>query len=427
MSDIYVPRDVVFSQVGKPKITKESIFVQTHFQRILEYGPLPRNWEVQMNAQKKSAGGKTICGVRYTETTKQSRPWDHPNSAAGRRERPVILDEFRDEREDKTGAYYPPLPKFRVGDLDFHKHDTWQDALAAALAEDGITAGKANERPSAVHVKNLDAALAQKSLTDPQYELHHELYHPADHDRAVFEGEPQAARVAAAQNRSLAILAPVTMANGRGWNRFWQQRDRPPMQWRWAPGPQCTNRMVVLACFPVYDQAATREAHWFTVSPTPQHKMKWSNHKKASVSILSMRQIHILTTGRIDFAEAHRSFKLPNTISVERAVWIMAAAHRTFINGHMPKNVDLGKWIHQYSGHVGKTSVFKYDHNRPYNGSTCSIRQLGAWLLNGRPSLKYMRLWEEAAEAMLVFANDMTAANKQKAEQRMAAARKLPD
>lgn len=226
------------------KMTIKSAWVQQHVNNILNYGPLPRNWEVELGRNKAlgkdptSGKEKVLTTIRYLETTKMSR--HHPNSPQGRRERPVILDEFRDEREEKTGLYHPPLPAFKVGDLDFHGHNSWQKAMAAALAEDGTTIGKDNDRPSADHMKVLDTRFTTMALKDARHDVHHEVYHQADYDRVVFNGEPQASRVASKLDRSLAILAPVTMADGRGYDRFWQQHDRPPMQWRWSTGPQCT-------------------------------------------------------------------------------------------------------------------------------------------------------------------------------------------
>ena len=232
---------------------------------------------------RRNISGVTTSPHRYVDTVKDLQFWDHPNSPEGRRSNTYfIADEFKDDREHITGVYRPPICTFKVGRLNFHIHNSWQEALAATLAASGCRALDAKtKQPVAVTAEAVQYShqrLEQKATTDPNFELVHKLYHPADHNRAVFANEPECARLARYYRRDLAILAPHTPADGLGYNRFWQPTNRPPMRWYWSTGQQGLRTLVTLACFPVYGKGKTREAHWLTVTPAIDQKVAWDSY-----------------------------------------------------------------------------------------------------------------------------------------------------
>ena len=136
-----------------------------------------------------------------------------------------------------------------------------------------------------------------------------------------------------------------------------------------------------------------------------------------------------------DFKSLKRQFEFPESLSTERFIWTLVAAHRTHVNGATPKNVEFGHWVHQYGLYIKKYDSegherkfeFKYDSTHVYSGRRITFEELGACILNSDASLKYVRLWEKANDAYVEWLFSKTDATLQAFQYRMQNARALPD
>jgi hypothetical protein len=73
-----------------------------------------------------------------------------------------------------------------------------------------------------------------------------------------------------------------------------------------------------------------------------------------------------------DFALLKQPFNFTTAATTELFIWTLVAAHRTYVNGAIPENADLGQWIHQYGERLkrdrGRIQRFLFDLTAPYNG-----------------------------------------------------------
>ena len=283
MSDSYIPSDIPFfnrDPKGRvPGLSNRTVI--SHIDAILQHGPVPRNWDVELCFQTTRSGAK-LHMHRYIEKPSGRKLEAHPNSPAGRQVAPVIQNEFRYDRENITGVYHPPIPAFKVGELNFRRHDDFLCALAASLTDSGCnyTLNGVNGPVTAAKLARDHEKLSQNAHGDPNSALKNQFFHPADRSTAIFAGEPECARLAQYWSRDLAILCPLTSADGHGYDRIYQQSNRPPVYWRWSLGEHGLNKTTTLACLPVLGEANAMEAHWFTVTPAPNHQITWDKFFK---------------------------------------------------------------------------------------------------------------------------------------------------
>jgi hypothetical protein len=276
----YVPTDSRLTAVDGKNVDIKSKAVIDYMDSILAYGPLPPNYNVELN-RKRSVNKVKSVASQYMNTTTSNKSWDHPCSPEGLRTRQPFHNEFRDTRADIVAVYHPPMPVYKAGKLIWHAHDTWEEAIAASLSASGCLAG--NKPLTDVDVKRWNKRFNEQMATNARYILQNQLYHPADRNTAVFTNEPECARVAKDFSRDLVLLCPETPANGMGWNRIYDQANRPPIRWRWSVGDLAQRKLTILACIPKYGKGSSKEVHWFTVSPASDFKVTWDSHLKRYV------------------------------------------------------------------------------------------------------------------------------------------------
>ena len=123
-------------------------------------------------------------------------------------------------------------------------------------------------------------------------------------------------------------------------------------------------------------------------------------------------------------------FGWPNTLSTEKFIWTLVAAHRIYVNGRLPTGTDLGLWINQYGKYIAndpeRPTSFKFDPKAKYTGRRTDVTKLGAWVLNNNATLKYVRLWENSNDARLAWILDRSAENLAELTIRENLARTLP-
>jgi len=281
----YIPADEPLVNARKALVHSNSTGMQQYSQHIKDHGPLPPNYTIIIGRQNNRAGPDKGRELSYfhEESVKAGRhvgSWNHPCSPAESSLLPTFRPEPIDDREDITGVFHPPLPAYKAGRFVWKHHDSWESAIAASLHTSGVRIAKGNAITKE-KVVQMDKSLEKKAVNDTQLRLGDTLYHPSDRGTAIFQSEPNAARAAKYQGRSLVVLCPLTPASGVGWNRFWHRSNRPPIRWRWSVGEQACNKFMVVGCIPKYvDNGVSKEAHWFTLEPTTAIKGTWDAYMK---------------------------------------------------------------------------------------------------------------------------------------------------
>ncbi|CAI9637655.1 unnamed protein product [Alternaria burnsii] len=397
----YIPIDEPLIDYIKQHVLVKSTPAQQYFQVIKDHGPLPPNYNISLaKPRRKSKVAPAYKGPYFLENsiapgTRNVGSWNHPCSPAESHLRPTFRPEPIDEREYITGTYHPPMPTYKAGKLIWKHHDSWESAISDCLNATGVKDFTGAQFTEAL-VRQRDQRLDELAVKDSQFHMKDTLYHPSDRGTAIFENEPNAARLAKQLGRNLVVLCPLTPASGPGWNRFWHRSNRPPIRYRWSVGEQACDKFMVVACLPKYVEGSmSKEAYWFTVTPATDSKATWDSHMKRSR----------------DFGQLKKAFHFPPSLSTEKFIWTLVAAHRTYANNRLPRDTDLGRWIHQYGQYilyyiqpdVMNKVGFKLDTKSKYEGRRISFQELGAWILNSGASLKYVRLWEKENKALVLY------------------------
>jgi hypothetical protein len=269
----YVPTDnPLISYTHKKPVAYDNRALIQFRNESLKYGTLPPNYHVRQSERRvgkgSDAGKVHVC--RYTENISGFQSWNHPLSPDGLKERkPNITPEFDDDREDIAGLYQPPMVPYKAGHLVFKEHDTWQAALAESLHDAGVR--YKTQRLTEEQIKSTGKKLKEDN------KLYQDLYHPADRGTIVFQDEPECAAVAAQLRRSLVIVCPLLPDSEFGWDRPWNNTNRPPIRYRWSTGPQANYRMTFLACFPTRKSEYSRDVIWASVKPSLPNKNIWDH------------------------------------------------------------------------------------------------------------------------------------------------------
>jgi hypothetical protein len=379
---------------------------------VLTYGPAPPNYKVVV--KNMTIAGKLTLAPKYVENSTGVEMWHHPCSPLGVRGRAAIGNEFSDDRADDVGVFRPPLQPYKAGRLLYKKHDSW--LLAAEITADVV--------------QNTHDLLDNQAVSNAALALPNMLYHCADRRTMIFSNEPEIARIFKFFGYDLVILCPLMPVSGEGWDHFWNVENRPPMRFRYGPGEQCRNKFLTLACFPVFRGSVAQSVHWLTVRPTTAYKITWDSYLDWCVYITQTTALSTDMDSNRDFDKLKPAFGWPEQLTTDQLIWTMVAAHRTYANRRLPAGTDLGRWIHQYGGHIKrdphKTQPFKFDHKAEYSLRRIDFTELGAWVLNNDATLKYVRLWEDANDARMAYMLDRSAQNLAMLEAKENAAFQIP-
>lgn len=252
-----------------------------HVNTIRAHGPPPRNYRVERVRKSYRIRGNPISQnehiQQYTNLSVAGAgpSRHHPLSPAGLQEtpNPVIEREFVDERAICCGFFQPPF-EYVPNQWIWCSYDNWEGAMADAFRAMG-TPNK-NRQP----FQEADMTEMHENLKkNPQQYGHaskHVLYHPADRDAWIFEGEPECAMVAANVGYSLVIVCPLLNKSGEDWSRPWDIINRPPIRARFSTGRQADNRLMIMGCLPMATSLGTkreRKTLWFSLRPKSMDRM----------------------------------------------------------------------------------------------------------------------------------------------------------
>jgi hypothetical protein len=394
--------------------------------QVLTYGPAPPNFKLTFRVRL--IDDKKTALPLYIEDATGKETVSHPCSPAGVQERATIGNEFSDDRVDDVGVFRPPLQPYKAGRLLYKKHDSW--LLAAAYALTSVGAKYKGSEITATVVQNTHDLLEKQAVSNTALALPSMLYHRADRGTMIFSNEPEIARIFKFFGYDLVVLCPLMSASGVGWDHFWNAKNRPPMRFRYGPGEQCRNKFLTLACFPVFRGSGAQSVHWLTVRPTTAYKITWESYLDRCVYIAYITALSTDMDSNRDFDKLKPAFGWPEQLTTDQLIWTMVAAHRTYANRRLPAGTDLGRWIHQYGGHIKrdphKTQPFKFNHKAEYSLRRVDFTELGAWVLNNDAALKYVRLWEDANDARMAYMLDRSAQNLAMLEAKENAAFQIP-
>ncbi|KAF5849116.1 hypothetical protein GGP41_006062, partial [Bipolaris sorokiniana] len=161
-----------------------------------------------------------------------------------------------------------------------------------------------------------------------------------------------------------------------GWDRIYDEKNRPPVRFRWSTGPQSLLKMTYLS--------ATNKAHWLTLEPTEAFAATWNS--------------------------LHKSYPMLGIFLNRYTPCIRT--HRIVVYDRLPKNHDLGNCIYQFGQHMlkcendHKLSPFNYSPNQTYSGLEVGFQELGCWILSNN-----VKLWGAADTALMNYLLDRTEAH----------------
>jgi hypothetical protein len=263
---VYIATDNPQSTLGAAKSREKQI------EEYLAYGPPPRNYY-----SSRIAPGKWNAYADHSVSTKAvdilggaSKLHPCSDAAMNASPRPKMLEEFTFERPQSTGYFDPPL-QYVPGQVRWkYQPGGWEYALAEEFTKKGVPA-------TADQIKSSHNSLTTKPKN--RKEQSYVLYHPADRGTAIFKGESAASLVARwglpARGFSLVIVCPLVRADGIGWERIYDTKNRPPVYARWSTGEQAVCEPVTLMCIPKLETPKGRESYykdvyWFSMDPLPK-------------------------------------------------------------------------------------------------------------------------------------------------------------
>ncbi|KAF2125476.1 hypothetical protein P153DRAFT_400287 [Dothidotthia symphoricarpi CBS 119687] len=417
--------------------------VDNHAQAYRDHGPPPPNYRVErfrrswqdpttkktVNQQTQKYTNMSVPGANFS--------FNHPLSPAGLQvnPNPIIENEFDDVRQTCRGFFQPPLV-YKSNQWKWNYFSSWQGALTDALRYYKVSNN--NKLIQEADIRQLHTLL-KKNPKKHGPAQHHTLYHPADRDTMVFDGETDCALTLREINMkfSLVIVSPVVSKEGIDWNRSWDTHNRPPILARWSTGPQAQYQPLILGCLPMVTSMATktkRDVLWFSLTPIAvNRKHPWFVEFSGKMDVVSIGQ-------RVGFPMTR--FK---ALGESVFLWAVVALHRRIVLGFTIPEDHLGCWLGQYGVHLAECaewtnphpSPFEYDRSkfdeyRRNNYIRVTFHMLTAWILNpssfgnGTWIGVYARKWDEAIDTQIQYQLDKTDAKWSVFGAKMEAARKLP-
>jgi hypothetical protein len=242
-----------------------------HFDRqILHYKtygpPSPNYWQTLHVYSTKAKGKMVYADHSVQDTIRTKKDGDsnfHPCSPEGLSADPPpnFLPELKFHRTKAVGFFDPPL-MYMSGQFKWEYHDSWENALAAALTQKGCT--YAGEQMTGDDVQTIFANIEDSSEYKNVHRSH-TLHHPADRDFVVFKDEPKVAAVArygaAPTCYGLVIVCPLIRSSGTGWDCIWDQTNRPPMMVRHSVGDQGVYEPLLMGYLPQCESTHGRESY----------------------------------------------------------------------------------------------------------------------------------------------------------------------
>jgi hypothetical protein len=257
------------------RLNSTNPYALEHESQFKDFGPPPPNVYVARQAHKPQGETKMLYADHSADesvtTRKQGASYDHPCSPAAMKPGQTVkfLPELTVKRAQSPGFFDPPMT-YQSGQVRWYFQPSWEAAMVAALKKAGVT--KPNKKP--IEVEDVQSKLEELRLDDGTKEELDKpyLHHPSDRHLAIFKYESSASLIARVSHRSLVIVCPYIPADGTGWERIWDTKNRPPIIVRWSTGQQAVYPPLILGCLPkpnsgVGKEALVKDVHWFCLEP----------------------------------------------------------------------------------------------------------------------------------------------------------------
>ncbi|PVI00271.1 hypothetical protein DM02DRAFT_655598 [Periconia macrospinosa] len=364
---------------------------EAHVREFQYFGPPPPNFHIKRD--KRKLNQQLVRALKYTDQSVANAPysWDHPlsDTSLAFEPNPNIAPEPEYPRAKRVGYFDPPFV-YRAHDWIWNHFDHWQGALADALGQYDITVKK--EPITATKIARTHKRHILEDIdTFKGYKKIHELYHPADRDRYIFDGEAECAYILRTMAKrdgvcfSLVIVSPLVMRDGRFWNKIWDTSNRPPVIARWSTGLQGLHRPLILGCLPKFNPMGkqdSREVMWFSLRPNiKDNKHPWWFGWSRQWNVKECAELIDFPIGQF------------GAVGGDIFLYSIVYLHRMVALGLELDEGELGSWLQQFGEylHVKRSTnqhkTFLYDTYRfvPYKVKAKKLLNfhiLTAWVLN---------------------------------------------